>query len=138
MEYDENVSAWYNKNGWEAIVRSIDTPFPCTPGTVEPGKNGCHSCGKAGHSELDNRCAGRPLPRNEIYFRRLHSKANVDRMVQALGMSGQGQEITPDQIEKGFREVGATSDSGANVRRDSMEGANGPPPGQWASGNFWI
>ncbi|KDQ13491.1 hypothetical protein BOTBODRAFT_33506 [Botryobasidium botryosum FD-172 SS1] len=136
MEYDENVSAWYQKYGWEAVVKSLDTPFPYTPGTVEPGRNGCHMCGQAGHSELDGRCNGTRLPRNEVYYRRLLSKANVDRMIRALGVSGQGHDITPEQIEKGFREVGVVG-AGADMGGSRDEATNGPPPG-WAPGNFWI
>ncbi|KDQ13492.1 hypothetical protein BOTBODRAFT_45183 [Botryobasidium botryosum FD-172 SS1] len=112
-EYEENIEKWHAANGSDTAVKSLDTPYPWTPGTIEPGKSGCHRCGMSGHSE--DWCVGKPVPQNEIRCRRLHSKANWERIKKRAldtdGMSVSWPEITEADLQNGFSQI---EDEGRN------------------------
>lgn len=109
-EYRANVEAWHAQHGLDATVSSLEHAYPWTPGTVEPGKSGCHTCGATGHSE--DWCVGKRLPKNEIIMRRLHSKVNFERNKKRAftedglaGFASKFPEITDADLQNGFGQI---------------------------------
>ncbi|KAG6823656.1 hypothetical protein H0H92_009517 [Tricholoma furcatifolium] len=82
----DRVSQWHRENP-TTNVTSEDRPYPCTPGTAQPGSGECLSCGKLGHMWATCTMETK-LPEYEVRWRRKVNSIRRDANPQpAVGVN---------------------------------------------------